>query len=200
MLPNGYDEGVFTPHREWKEPESLRLLPKPRILVAGTLSERIDWQGIARTSKLRPNWTWIFVGPGDRESREKLTALVPNQGFYHPAVPMEEVPAWIDHSDAAAIPYRLNAFTAASNPVKAIEYLAMGAPVLSTRVPSLMSLGPLIEWVDEGEGESYARALDRIGEKPSTLLTKARRHALMEGESRQARFEQFREAVLSRRE
>ena len=200
VLPNGYDEGVFTPHREWKEPEDLGSLRKPRILVAGTLSERIDWEGIARASKLRPHWTWMFVGPGDRESREKLTALLRSQGFYHPAVPMEEVPAWIDHCEVTAIPYRLNSFTAASNPVKAIEYLAMGAPVLSTRVPSLMRFGSLIEWVNEGDGESYARALDRVAEKPSTPHTKARRHALVAGESRQARFDQFREAVLSHRE
>ena len=104
----------------------------------------------------------MFLGPQDRRIGEEIKTDLGVHGTCVPPVPVTEIPAWISHSDACAVPYRLNAFTQASHPLKGIEYLAMGAPVLSTRIPSLQHYDGVIEWVNEGDGESYARALDKL--------------------------------------
>src|SRR5262249_16892788 len=74
----------------------------------------------------------------------------------------EAIPDWIASCDVCAVPYRLNDFTKASSPLKAVEYLGAGAPVLSTKVPSLTTFGDSIACVREGDGMSYATALDAL--------------------------------------
>jgi glycosyltransferase involved in cell wall biosynthesis len=206
VLPNGYNERLFDPCRSWPEPGILLSLPRPRILVAGHVSERIDWDGIREAARVRPEWTWLFVGPADQGLREKIEALGRNSGkgnsrrpgfFFHPPVPVSEVPAWIAHCDACAVPYRLNPFTLASSPLKGIECLAMGAPVLSTRIPSLQKYGPAVQWVEEGDGASYAQALDALaGEKDNPSAAEKRR-TVVAGDTWAERLTEFRKLVFA---
>ncbi len=175
VLPNGYNARIFDPNRVWPEPEDLKPWPRPRLLVAGHISDRIDWKGIHEASRTRPEWTWVFVGPPDPGIQERIFNDLGPQGFWHPPVPLEEVPAWIQNCDVCAVPYRLNCFTLASSPLKAIEYLAMGAPVLSTRIPALRPYGDVIHWVDESCGKSYVLGLDKtLEEKTDSIRMKAR--------------------------
>jgi glycosyltransferase involved in cell wall biosynthesis len=161
VLPNGYDERIFNPEKNYPEPSHLAHVPRPRVLVAGHISERIDWEGIRAAVKVRPEWKWVFVGPTENGVMERINTI-DGTIFYHPPIPVKEVPAWITHCNACAVPYRLNSFTIASHPLKAMEYLAMGAPVLGTRIPSLERYDRVIEWVNEGDGESYGIALNEL--------------------------------------
>jgi glycosyltransferase involved in cell wall biosynthesis len=197
LMPNFYDECLFNPDIEFDEPQGLKGIPHPRVLVAGHISDRIDWDGISAASRLRSQWTWVFLGrvtdPGTKETiRSRLGA----RGMLLPAVPYSEVPAWIRHCDTCAIPYRLNAFTLASDPLKAPEQLAMGAPVLSTRIPALSRFGEAIYWIEEGNGESYAKALDAaLSTSGDNELSMFRRRAAA-SDSLAVRADQFRTIVL----
>ena len=71
VLRNGYDERLFDPQRNYHEPHALKGIPRPRILVSGHISDRIDWNGICGASLLRPEWTWIILGPTDQGIKEK---------------------------------------------------------------------------------------------------------------------------------
>jgi UDP-galactopyranose mutase len=167
VLSNGYDERLFAPDRHWDEPACLSKVPRPRILVTGHVSERIDWDGVAAAAALRPTWSWVFVGPADAGMAERIAGTQAATGarmFLYPPVPYETIPAWIEHCEVCAVPYRLNDFTRASSPLKAIEYLGVGAPVLSTKIPSLAAFGNAIVWVRESDGSSYAAAMDAIAE------------------------------------
>jgi glycosyltransferase involved in cell wall biosynthesis len=197
VLPNGYDERIFDPHKDYQEPTPLRDVPRPRILIAGHLSERIDWDGITDASRLRPGWTWVFLGPADNGTGKKIKDILGDHGFCHPAVPVSEVSAWICHCDACAVPYRLNRFTLASHPLKAIEYLAMGAPVLSTRIPSLEGYHKGIEWVEEGDGLRYAKALDTFLQKEMQQKLMGFRQNIVKKETLGYKVDHFRHMVLS---
>ena len=197
VLPNGYDERIFGSNGNYTEPNALRMIPRPRILVAGHISDRIDWDGIISAPQLRTPWTWIFLGPADNGMKERIASRLGQHGFYHPLIPLQDVPGWIYHFDACAVPYRVNPFTRASSPLKAIESLAMGAPVLSTRIPSLQRYDRAIEWVNEGDGESYARALDTFADPSRNKeLVPFRRQAVAE-DSWGVRVKQFREIVFN---
>jgi glycosyltransferase involved in cell wall biosynthesis len=197
VLPNGYDARVFDPNMLWPEPEDLKPLSRPRLLVTGHISDRIDWEGIRDAFHMRPQWTWIFVGPTDSRIQEKIFHALGSQGFWHPSVPIQEVPAWIQHCDVCAVPYQLNSFTLASSPLKAIEYLAMGSPVLSTRIPALLPYGDAIHWIDEGCGESYAVGLDKaLAEKTDLVRIKARCTAVR-NDSWTKKTESFKAMVLN---
>jgi glycosyltransferase involved in cell wall biosynthesis len=196
VLANGFDERLFTPAVNHPEPADLHAIPRPRILVAGHISERIDWDGIMSASRQRPQWTWIFIGPADSGMDEKISGCLGNLGLLHLPVSLNEIPAWINHCDVCAVPYRLNIFTQASHPLKAIEYLAMGAPVLSTRIPSLDSVGEVVEWVEEGDGRSYGTALDRLMAKRDDPEAVEKRREAVRGDSWQIRAQQFRNIVF----
>ena len=175
VLPNGYHAQVFDPTPLRPEPKDLKPLPRPRVLVAGHISDRIDWEGIHGASRIRPEWTWVFLGPSDPGIQERIFHNLGSQGFWHPPVPLEEVPAWIQNCDVCVVPYRLNCFTLASSPLKAVEYLAMGSPVLCTRIPALQPYGDVIHWVDESSAKSYVMGLDKaLKEKKDSGLMKAR--------------------------
>jgi glycosyltransferase involved in cell wall biosynthesis len=208
VLPNGYDNNLFDPNRVLNRPDVLADVPRPVILVAGHVSERIDWDGISAASQARPEWTWLFVGPSDTGIPEKINALErlnrPSSLDKSPRfilkapIPLEQIPDLISHCDVCAVPYRLNSFTMASSPLKGIEYLAMGAPVLSTRVPSLLRYGTAIQWVEQGSGESYAAALDRLkAEQKIISFFEARRLAVLD-DSHEARVQQFRRIVFDK--
>jgi glycosyltransferase involved in cell wall biosynthesis len=194
VLTNGYDERLFDPHREWDEPVGLAKVARPRILVTGHVSERIDWDGIAAAAALRPTWSWVFVGPADDGMARRIADIAAETGarmLLHPPVSYETVPAWLAHCDACAVPYRLNNFTRASSPVKAIEYLGAGAPVLSTEIPSLLAFGDAIIWVREGEGTSYAEALDALLEQGRSGDAVERRRSSVRNETWEHKAREF---------
>jgi glycosyltransferase involved in cell wall biosynthesis len=197
ILPNGYDERIFDPEKNYAEPSDLTHVLRPRVLVSGHISERIDWDGIAGASLLRPDWTWIFLGFADRGMEKKLRNLLDRHAVLFPTIPVDSVPAWIRHSDVCAVPYRLNRFTLASHPLKAIECLGMGAPVLSTRVPSLACYDGAIEWVNEGDGESYVKALDEFANQAGSQERRDVRRRAVSGDSWVVKVNQFRQIVFS---
>jgi glycosyltransferase involved in cell wall biosynthesis len=196
VLTNGYKEWLFNPRGHWPEPDGLRHVSRPRVLVSGHLSERIDWDGVESAASLRPEWTWIFIGPADPGIPEKIHHRLGNRARCYPSVSIEEMPAWIHHCDACAVPYRLNSFTRASSPLKAIEYLAMGKPVLSTRVPSLLQYSKVVEWVEETNGESYASMLDKALARSADVDLALLRSKAVSGDSWNRRTTQFLELVL----
>jgi glycosyltransferase involved in cell wall biosynthesis len=207
VLSNGYDERLFDPGCSAPEPQILSNISKPRILITGHISERVDWNGILDAARARPEWNWVFVGPADPGLCEKIGALDESLNeaghshhrrlHYFPPVPVSEVPSLITHCDVCAIPYRLNPFTLASSPLKGIEYLAMGAPILSTRIPSLKRYNRAIQWVEEGNGESYAQALDQLaGEKNNPAGIRTRRAAVA-GDAWADRLREFRDMVFA---
>jgi UDP-galactopyranose mutase len=186
VLGNGYDERLFTPGQQSEEPACLAKVARPRILVTGHVSDRIDWEGIAAAAKSRPAWSWVFVGPADQGMSERISRIHSETGaplFLYPPISYEAVPAWIAYCDACAVPYRLNAFTRASSPLKALEYLGAGAPVLSTEVPSLSAFGNAISWVREGDEMSYVAALDALAQTGRSLEAVERRCASVRQET-----------------
>jgi glycosyltransferase involved in cell wall biosynthesis len=197
VIPNGYDERIFDPEKNYPEPSDITHIPRPRIIVSGHISERIDWDGIAGASLLRPNWTWIFLGFIDRGMEEKLRNLLGSRAVLHPPIPVNSVPAWIRHSDACAVPYCLNQFTKASHPLKAIEYLAMGKAVLSTKIPSLNAYSKVIEWVQEGRGDSYANALDIFLSDGRNGSRKQERYNSVKNENWKIKAVQFRGVIMN---
>ena len=158
------------------------------------MSERIDWDGIAYVMKARPSWNWVFVGPKDTGALDKIKGL---NFIWHDLLTHRSIPALIAHADVCAVPYKINDFTRASNPLKAIEYLAMGAPVLSTQIPSLKQYGDAIEWVEEGSGESYLRAIDRLLEKGRQPKYVMQRRKVVANDTLSKKMETFKKIMYS---
>jgi glycosyltransferase involved in cell wall biosynthesis len=110
-------------------------LPRPYIGFFGLLDKWLDLPRIAEVARRRPDWTFVFIGPSQLPRSELPT--LPNLHFPG-SIPYAELPQVAGHFDVALIPFRMNALTSAVNPLKLMEYLALGLPVVSSPLPEVV--------------------------------------------------------------
>jgi teichuronic acid biosynthesis glycosyltransferase TuaH len=121
--------------------------------LVGQLSDRIDiglLEAVADTGI-----GLLLVGPrepGWQPGRADALLERPNVHYVGP-VPFEELPQWFARINVGLTPYTDTAFNRASFPLKTLEYLAAGLPVVSTDLPASRRLAE--------ESDSLQLAADR---------------------------------------
>jgi teichuronic acid biosynthesis glycosyltransferase TuaH len=135
VLPNGCNPSATVTGNGPAQVVAPRLA-SPVVGLVGQLSERIDidiLEGIADAGL-----SLLLVGPHDvRWAPERFTALIARpQVHYAGQVPAEEVPRYLAAVDVGITPYQDSAFNRASFPLKTLEYLGAGLPVVSTDLPA----------------------------------------------------------------
>lgn len=117
-------------------PESLTDLPRPSVGLVGYLSERIDMDILVAIADA--GLTLLIVGakrPSWEPERFRELIDRPNVRYTGP-VPSTSVISYMSAIDVGITPYGASAFNAASFPLKTLEYLAAGIPVVSTDLPA----------------------------------------------------------------
>ena len=135
--------------------ERVRRLSHPLIGYVGAISNHINGELVEASVRRRPEWSWVFVGPG--EAPLKGLGDLPNVHFVGQQ-PHRSLANFIREFDVCIIPYRLNSYTATVVPTKLNEYLAVGKPVVSTNLPA-------VRHFDEQHG-----VLTIAGEAPENFL------------------------------
>ena len=82
------------------------------------------------------------------------------------------LPALLANFDAALIPFRINALTAATNPIKLYEYFAFGLPVVSLPLAELEPFGGLV--YTAATPEAFARQVRAAVQERSPGLCQER--------------------------
>jgi glycosyltransferase involved in cell wall biosynthesis len=194
VVRNGADVDHFAPARGQPQepPEDLRSTGAPRIGYVGAIHDWIDLDLIVETARLRPAYSFVFVGPvGPRVNITRVRAqrniiLVGRKAY-------DELPAYLGAFDACIAPFRRNALTEAVNPIKVYEYLATGKPVVATPIPELAALAPVVSLASTAE--EFASALDRASQEANSEALIARRLEVARANSWDARLEQIRDIL-----
>jgi len=150
VIPNGCLPGTSA---GGATPAELPDLPRPVVGLIGQLSERIDLSVLE--SVAAAGLSLLIVGPLDpRWARQRFTDLIgrPHVHYAGP-VPADAVPAYLAAIDVGITPYRDTAFNRASFPLKTLEYLGAGRPVVSSDLPAARWLR-----ADLDQGEQSADA------------------------------------------
>lgn len=161
-LPHGVDAELFM--RPAARPDDM---PHGKVAVFyGSLAGWIDLPGLAALAQRRPDWTLLLIGSAQTDlcplaGRDNVRLLGPR--------PHAALPGYVQHADAALLPFRDTPQIRACNPLKLREYLASGTAVLATDFPALQPYYPLIEVTSDTAG--FAHVLDRID-----TTDEARRH------------------------
>ncbi|WP_020668513.1 glycosyltransferase [Amycolatopsis nigrescens] len=135
-FPNGCDTEAY---RDVRHRTPAPLPPgfgAPVAGLVGQLTERIDVTLLESVADSGAGL--LLVGPLDPGWQpERVRALLARPNVHHTgAVPFEELPPWFARMDVGLTPYRDSAFNRASFPLKTMEYLAAGLPVVSTELPA----------------------------------------------------------------
>ncbi|MBK8616216.1 MAG: glycosyltransferase family 4 protein [Anaerolineales bacterium] len=145
VIPNGVSASDFSP-----SPLPIRDDRVPVLLYIGTLA---DWQGLDIVIKALPKILeqravrLHIVGRGRSRQRKILSKQIRKLGVegsvtVQPAIPHHEIPALIADSDICVAPLGLNDrnVTQGACPIKVLEYMAAGRPLLASNMPIVREL------------------------------------------------------------
>lgn len=152
-VPLGFDEASFKDN-DFNHPTktNLRLRDKPIILFAGGMNFRLNYPLLLQViKKLRTEFTFVFIGPiqTDQDSltqniktntKEWINKLeqCPNVFLNRKALPRSQVGKYIKLSTICIVPYDIKQeFNQYCHPMKILEYLYYGKPILSTSIREL---------------------------------------------------------------
>jgi UDP-galactopyranose mutase len=114
------------------DPADQEDLPRPRLGFYGVIDERFDTELLGRLAEMRPDWSFVMVGPVVKIAPEDLPKR-PNI-HYLGGKTYGQLPAYLAGWDVALMPFAMNESTQFISPTKTPEYLAGGKPVVSTPV------------------------------------------------------------------
>lgn len=151
LVRNGADFAHFS-HTNGTAPE-VGALAGPVIGFAGNLTaEKVDLDLLEAAARLRPEWSFVLVGPPAENARAGLRRL---EGLGNVHVlgfrPYDELPAYVSGFSVGVIPYRSTAYTRNCSPLKVFEYLAAGKAVVASGVPELGGMEPDVALADGAE-------------------------------------------------
>lgn len=122
-------------------PRKLDGSTRPVVGYHGLIASYVDVALIEICARAYPNYEFMIIG---RSEVEFPSATTPANVNYIGPVPYKELPAYVARFDVGMIPFIPNELTLASNPLKLLEYFAMGIPVVSTALPEVAKFGDLV--------------------------------------------------------
>lgn len=133
ILPHGVDFEAFSK----PAPRSIECQGnKPIAGFYGSIAPWVDIDLIAQTAHMMPHWEFMFVGPikTDLSALKGLSNIKLISAQTH-----DKLPGFVQHWQAALLPFKDTPQIRACNPLKLREYLASGTPVITTDFPALSS-------------------------------------------------------------
>lgn len=135
LVTNGCDVETFAATARTPPAADVRL-PRPVAAFIGTLSERTDVRWLDAVAAA--GHSLLLVGPRSHTAaHDALDAVLarPNVQWVGRR-PHTEVPAYLAHASVGVLPYSDNDFNRASFPLKVLDYLAAGLPVVASDLPA----------------------------------------------------------------
>lgn len=190
VVPNGISPA------EWAEPRTVPLwigaLPRPIFLYVGALDARIDVAQVRALAAAQPSATILFVGPLADPGHLAPLRRLPNVEI-RAEVPRSEIPGLIRAADVGLLPHVASRLTRAMSPLKLLEYLAAGLPVVATDLEPVRELGdPRVTLVPAG-GDIAAAAMTAAS---AGRASESRRRAFLEDHSWHSRHDRLLDLAL----
>ena len=160
LFPSSVDRAHFGKARGGLfDPADQEELPHPRFGFFGVIDERFDIELLDQIAAMRPDWSFVMVGPVVKIAPEDLP-MRPNI-HYLGAKTYGQLPAYLAGWDVALMPFAMNESTEFISPTKTPEYLAGGKPVVSTPVKDVVRHYGHLEGVQIAAGaESFVAACE----------------------------------------
>lgn len=121
---------------------------KPIAGFYGSLSNWLHIDLLQGVLAALPHWDFVFIG---REHTDvSILKKYKNAYFLGPKA-HEELPRYSQHWQVSLLPFINNAQIQSCNPLKLMEYLAVGKPIVATSFPALENYGDVISQANNVE-------------------------------------------------
>jgi glycosyltransferase involved in cell wall biosynthesis len=137
FLPQGVDFNHFN------KDITNKIINKEKQVIGffGLISTWVDVKLIIKCAKMYPDLLFLIIGKTEQNIDELLQ--FPNVE-YKGEIPYNDLPNYAKLFDVGLIPFKINNLTIAVNPIKLIEYIAIGIPVVSTGLPEVEKFKDLV--------------------------------------------------------
>lgn len=172
QLPQGVNYERFAARHPI--PPDLAACRAPRIGFSGTLSSACDFAIFRALAGQFPDATIVHVGPTHPNVAAPDLPNFRQLGPKH----YDALPSYVQHFDVGLIPYVLNDWTRSVDPLKLLEYLASGIPVVTTPIPEVQKYASAISLADtagafvDAVGAHIARGPDRSAAEARQALAR----------------------------
>lgn len=141
FVPNGVDFDFFQINEsKAKRDNHLKGIPEPVFLYSGMIDSRLDFSLIRQAARKLPDFSFVFAGP--IQTNMDLHNFTKNI-FFLGTIPHQDLPELMYYSTAGIIPFNVNEkmdLIKGIRPLKLLEYMAAGLPVISARWPELETM------------------------------------------------------------
>lgn len=131
---------------------------KPIIGYYGAIARWFDYDLLWAVASKRPDLNFLLLGPDyDKTAANQAVFGLPNvrwPGPRHYSI----LPRYLKCFDVATIPFKVNAITHATSPLKLFEYMAGGKPIVTTPMRESMRYENVLV---AGDPASFSKQLDR---------------------------------------
>jgi GT2 family glycosyltransferase len=160
-VPNGVEYERFaakaSPAIGDRDVAPLLAAGRPIAGYYGALAEWFDYELLDEAARARPDWSFLLIGPMyDQSLQGKPMVKRENVRWIGPR-DYALLPGYLALFDVATIPFRINAITTATSPLKLYEYFAGAKPVVTTPMPECAAYP---EVVIASDARAFAAALD----------------------------------------
>jgi glycosyltransferase involved in cell wall biosynthesis len=161
LVTNGVDLEHFARRFSAADmPPELQLIVKGgRKIIGyfGALASWVDYELILNIVRQRPDFEVVLIGfdydgssePYRLEQEPRIHVLGP--------VDYSALPRYAYWLDVATIPFRINAITESTSPIKLFEYMALGKPIVTTALPECRKYRSVLVAED---GDDFLAKLD----------------------------------------
>jgi len=181
VVMNTPDERVFGERRQPKAPPSEGAL---RVVNHGGLADRFGVETLVRAIAMlrgRRQEIELDVYGSDAEAASRLASaaaeVAPEGVRIAPQpTPVGEIPARLAEADLGVVPTLRDDFTELLLPVKLLEYVHMGLPVVASRLPVIERyFGDDVLLAEPGDAASIAAAIEGVRADPVAAQMRAGR-------------------------
>lgn len=182
LVPLGFADEIFKKTKPLsKEIEILMKKHKGKTVLGfvGGISSRINFCLLEKVIKLSPSSEFVFFGSlepavfGKKDYlAQKIEKLKKLPNFYlYPSVKKQVIPELIKRFTIGLIPYNVkNFYNRYSFPMKSMEYLYVGLPIISTEIEELRKFPKFIYLVKNAE--EFTLKIEYLKKYPTSLSQK----------------------------
>ena len=162
LFPSSVDRQHFEKARSaLHEPDDQSAIAHPKLGFYGVIDERFDIELLGQIAEMRPDWSFVMVGPVVKISEDDLPRR--DNIHYLGSKKYEQLPSYLAGWDVALMPFAMNESTQFISPTKTPEYLAGGKPVVSTPVKDVVRHYGHLQGVEIAEtAEEFVASCERM--------------------------------------